>query len=168
MSAQSNLKRASHWFARLCLLGSGLCLMLVMGLTVVEVIGRYIFNAPIFGRQDLAQILLALSIFFAFPVVTLRREQIDVDLLDHLFPRRAAFWRDRCIDALTSLCLLTMAVWLFARADKALERGVTSELLFIPKYPLIYFIAFVVGITGVLLAVSAMLKIIRPSDPEGL
>ncbi|WP_217360873.1 TRAP transporter small permease [Ruegeria sp. HKCCA5426] len=142
--------------------------MLVMGLTVVEVIGRYIFNAPIFGRQDLAQILLALSIFFAFPVVTLRREQIDVDLLDHLFTRRAAFWRNRCIDALTSLCLLTMAVWLFARADKALERGATSELLFIPKYPLIYFIALIVSLTGVLLAVSAFLKIIRPTDPEGL
>ena len=161
MNAPSLISRASLWLARVCLFASGFCLMAVMCLTVVEVVGRYVFNAPIFGRQDLAQILLALSIFFAFPVVTLRREQIDVDLLDPLFSSRAAFYRDRAIDILTAVTLITMAIWLFARAEKALKRGLTSELLFIPKYPLIYLIAAIVALTGALLALSVLWRIWR-------
>ncbi len=55
--------RAGHRLARLSLILSAASLMVLMGLTVVEGMGRYAFNAPIFGRQDLAQILLACSIF---------------------------------------------------------------------------------------------------------
>ena len=157
----SIVQRAGKWLARICLILSAVCLMTLMGLTVVEVIGRYVFNAPITGRQDLAQILLACSIFFAFPVVTLRGEQIDVDLLDGFFSKGAAFWRDRLIETLTSGVLITMGVWLFERAEKALSRGTTSELLFLPKYPLIAFIAAIVFASGVLLAVHCVLKVVR-------
>ncbi len=148
----NQLTRAGQWLARLLLGISALCLTALMLLTVAEVIGRYGFNAPIFGRQDVAQILLALSIFCAFPVVTLRGEQIAVDLLDSQFSKRAAFWRDRAIEAVISVVLITMGIWLFERAEKALSRGSTSELLFLPKYPLIGFIALVVGLSGILLA----------------
>ncbi|MEL6933339.1 MAG: TRAP transporter small permease subunit [Pseudomonadota bacterium] len=82
------LQWAGQRLAQICLALSALCLLVLMCLTVAEVIGRYGFNAPIFGRQDIAQILLALSIFMAFPVVTLRGEQIDVDLLDSWFSMR--------------------------------------------------------------------------------
>lgn len=153
--------RAGRWLARACLTLSALCLFSIMILTVVEVIGRYMFNAPIFGRQDIAQILLALSIFLAFPVVTLRGEQIDVDLLDGLFSERAGFWRDRLIALLVAFALLTMGYWLFARAEKVLSRGITTELLFLPKYPLVYFIAAVVTVTGLLLALQCVIRILR-------
>mgnify|MGYP001796670255 CR=1 FL=1 len=151
--------RAGRWLARICLTLSALCLFSIMILTVIEVIGRYAFNAPIFGRQDLAQILLALSIFLAFPVVTLRGEQIDVDLLDTLFSKRAAFWRDRFIALLISIALLTMGYWLFARAEKVLSRGITTELLFLPKYPLVYFIAAIVTVTGFVLACRCLVDV---------
>lgn len=158
---QSFLQRASQGLARFSLALSALCLMALMVLTVAEVIGRYMFNAPIFGRQDIAQILLALSIFFAFPVVTLRGDQIAVDLMDGLFTQRAGFWRDRLIESLTCVCLLVMGLWLWDRAEKAFSRGNTSELLFLPKYPLIAFIAIVVGVTGGLLALKIVLSVLK-------
>ncbi|WP_298260771.1 TRAP transporter small permease [uncultured Litoreibacter sp.] len=150
------LDRASHWLARICLVLSATCLMLLMLLTVAEVVARYGFNAPIFGRQDLAQILLACSIFFAVPVVTIRGQQIDVDLLDGLFSERAAFWRDRAIEALMAGTFLVMGVWLAERAEKAFSRGSTSELLFLPKSPLIWFVAATVFVTGVLVALRCL------------
>jgi TRAP-type C4-dicarboxylate transport system permease small subunit len=137
-----------------------------MLLTVAEVIGRYGFNAPIFGRQDIAQILLASSIFLAFPVVTMHGEQIAVDLLDTFFSPPAAFWRDRAIEALTSVTLITMGIWLFERAEKALNRGSTSELLFLPKYPLIGTIAIIVGLSGVLLIIRIILKLVHGSKEQ--
>lgn len=149
-------KLANQWFASTLLGLSALCLIALMLLTVAEVVGRYIFNAPIFGRQDIAQILLACSVFFAFPVMTLRGEQISVDLLDGLFSRAAAVVRDRLIEILMSATFITMCVWLLHRAEKAQSRGLTSELLFLPKYPLLYFVAIVVGVTGALLGVRAI------------
>ena len=155
------IERAGHRLAQISLALSAACLVALMCLTVAEVIGRYGFNAPIFGRQDIAQILLAASLFLAFPVVTLRNEQIDVDLLDGWFSTRAAFWRDLGSTVLTSVSLTTIGYWLFLRADKAHSRGITSELLFLPKYPLIYFIAFVVLISGALLGLRAMGQFVR-------
>ena len=155
------MQRAGRWLAQLFLTLSALCLVALMLLTVVEVVGRYGFNAPLFGRQDLAQILLASSIFLAFPVVTLRGEQIDVDLLDYLFQPAAAYWRDQAIALLTSISLLTMGYWLFLRAEKFQSRGVTSELLSIPKYPLVYGIALLVFASGVLLSLRTLAVVVQ-------
>ena len=155
------ITRAGQWLARILLSLSALSLTALMLLTVVEVIGRYVFNAPIFGRQDIAQILLACSIFLAFPVVTLRGDQIAVDLFDELFSARGAFWRDRAIEALVCGTLLTMGVWLAERAEKALNRGSTSELLFLPKYPLIGFIAIIVILTGTFLALRVVYYLVK-------
>ncbi len=135
--------------------------MALMCLTVAEVVARYGFNAPIFGRQDLAQILLACSIFLALPVVTLRGQQIDVDLLDSLFSNRAAFWRNRAIELLTSGVFMTMGFWLYERAEKALSRGSATEMLFLPKYPLLGLIAAVVFATGVLVGLRSGYLIFR-------
>ncbi|MEM1264675.1 MAG: TRAP transporter small permease [Pseudomonadota bacterium] len=155
------LLRAGRWLARVSLVLSAACLVALMALTVAEVVGRYLFNAPIFGRQDIAQILLACSIFLAFPVVTLRGEQIEVDLLDSAFSPGMAAWRDRLIGCLTSVVLLTMGYWLLLRAEKFLSRGTTSELLFLPKYPLVYFIAAIVLLTGALVGLRAVGDVLR-------
>lgn len=158
---RETLQRAGHWLALLCVSLSGLCLIALMLLTVAEVIGRYGFNAPIFGRQDIAQILLACSIFLAFPVVTLRGEQIDVDLMDGFFSSIAAFWRDRLIQFLTAGALLTMGYWLYLRGVRMQRQGLTSDLLFLPKYPLVYGIAAIVLATGVAVAIYAVIIAVR-------
>ena len=155
------LQRAGHWLALLCVSLSGICLIALMLLTVAEVIGRYGFNAPIFGRQDIAQILLACSIFLAFPVVTLRGQQIDVDLMDGFFSSGAAFWRDRLIQLLTAGTLLTMGYWLYLRGVRMQNQGLTSDLLFLPKYPLVYAIAGIVFVTGIVLIVRALITAMK-------
>ncbi|MDX8352958.1 TRAP transporter small permease [Cognatiyoonia sp. IB215182] len=159
------LQRAGQWLALLCVSLSGICLIALMLLTVAEVIGRYGFNAPIFGRQDIAQILLACSIFLAFPVVTLRGQQIDVDLMDGFFSSGVAFWRDRLIQLLTAGTLLTMGYWLYLRGVRIERQGLTSDLLFLPKYPLVYGIAGVVFTTGIALAIYAVVIAIKGRRP---
>ncbi|MEP1611460.1 MAG: TRAP transporter small permease [Roseobacter sp.] len=153
-------KRAGEMLARICLVLSAACLTALMVLTVCEVVGRYGFNTPIFGRQDIAKILLAASIFLAFPVVTLRGEQIDVDLLDAFFSKTAGFWRDQFIGLVTAIALITMGVWIFHRAEKSYSRGNTTEMLSIPTYPLIYAIAATVFCTGVLVVALTLWRVL--------
>lgn len=155
------ITRAIQGVARFLLACSALCLTALMLLTVVEVISRYGLNSPIKGRQDIAQILLACSIFFALPVVTLRNEQIVADLLDPLFTENVGWWRDRIIEIFSAVALVTMGYWLLERAEKALKRGSTSEMLSLPKYPLLTFIAIVVLITGVILLIRAIWLVLQ-------
>ena len=79
-----------------------------------------------------------------------------MDLLDGWFSARGAYWRDLVISLITSISLITMGYWLYMRAEKFQSRGITSELLFLPKYPLVYFIAFVVLASGIFLALRAV------------
>ena len=160
------IKLANRWFASILLSLSALCLMALMLLTVAEVIGRYAFNAPIFGRQDISQYLLACSIFFAFPVMTLRGEQIVVDLLDGIFNKSIARIRDILIELVMATTFLTMCFWLLHRAEKAQIRGLTSELLLLPKYPLMYFIAITIGLTGTLLGFRVVWKLFNGSTKD--
>jgi len=79
--------------------------------------------------------------------------------LDPLFSETAAYWRDRFIDLVTATAMITMGVWIFHRAEKALSRGITSEMLSFPKYPLIYAIAAIVITTGILVGLVGLWRI---------
>lgn len=65
-------------------------ILIMMLLTFFDVIGRYLFSAPIFGAAEMIQFLLAASIFSALGIVSARDEHIAVELftprLERLFP----------------------------------------------------------------------------------
>ena len=69
---------------------TALLLFVMMMLTFVDVIGRYIFTAPIFGAAEMIQFLLAMTIFGGLCLVNAKDEHITVELfeapLDRLFP----------------------------------------------------------------------------------
>ena len=58
----------------------------LMGVTCVDVIGRYFFSMPVRGGFEITEILLATLIFVGLPLVTLRNEHVMVDLLDPVVP----------------------------------------------------------------------------------
>jgi TRAP-type C4-dicarboxylate transport system permease small subunit len=65
-------------------------LFAMMMLTFADVIGRYVFTAPIFGAAEMIQFLLAMTIFGGLCLVNARDEHITVELfevqLDHMIP----------------------------------------------------------------------------------
>jgi TRAP-type C4-dicarboxylate transport system permease small subunit len=69
---------------------TALLLFAMMMLTFADVIGRYIFTAPIFGAAEMIQFLLAMTIFGGLCLVNAKDEHITVELfeapLDRLFP----------------------------------------------------------------------------------
>lgn len=69
---------------------TALLLFVMMMLTFADVIGRYIFTAPIFGAAEMIQFLLAMTIFGGLCLVNAKDEHITVELfeapLDRLFP----------------------------------------------------------------------------------
>jgi TRAP-type transport system small permease protein len=69
---------------------TAILMFVMMILTFVDVIGRYVFTAPIFGAAEMIQFLLAMTIFAGLCLVNARDQHITVELfepqLDHLFP----------------------------------------------------------------------------------
>ena len=57
-------------------------LFLMMAITVLDVIGRYLINRPFPGSAELIQYMMVAFIFLALPVVTLRNEHISISLVE--------------------------------------------------------------------------------------
>jgi TRAP-type C4-dicarboxylate transport system permease small subunit len=89
---------------------SAVILFFLMFYVTAEVAMRYLFNAPLAGHLEAAQLLIAPAVFLALSWVQARRGHVGMDLLhERLAPRGRAL-----ADAVTlSLALLTFLVILW-------------------------------------------------------
>lgn len=144
----------------LAILSGGL-LTTLMALTVVDVIGRYIFNAPLVGAAELTELLLASIIFLGLPAVSLAGQHVTVDLITDRLPRWVQPWREAVIGAGSAAIMLVIAwrLWIYA-AQIGSYGGATSNLN-IPLAPLGYFCAICTVVGAVLTVWSPLSKLIK-------
>jgi TRAP-type C4-dicarboxylate transport system permease small subunit len=161
------LERAGHWLARLSL-GSGAAVLAAMlALTCADVVGRYIFSAPVNGKTELTRFLMAGLISFALPVVTLTGEHITVDIFDNFFTRPLERARNIGVDIVCAVALLTLAWWVAFRARRLMDYGYVSDFLHIPLYPVAYFVGVMIAVTGAALALRTVLVVLAHPDRGG-
>jgi len=67
---------------------AGAVLLLMMLLTVVDVTGRFTLNKPIRGGIEIAQVMMAYVVFFAFAYALIKGAHVRVSLLLERFPLR--------------------------------------------------------------------------------
>jgi TRAP-type C4-dicarboxylate transport system permease small subunit len=127
---------------RLLLSIAMIALLAMMAVMTTDALGRYIFSSPLSAGFELIQILMAILVFSAIPIVTLRRSHVVVDIFDFLLSSRTR----RVLSIITtSVCLiisLTFA-WVLWRRGAFLAAGneVTANLG-VPQAPLAYGMAF--------------------------
>ena len=152
------------WVFRL----AGLCMLSLMGLVFVSVIFRYFLNRPIFAVEDVMSVFLGLTIFMAFPFVTMGRTHINVDLLVPLFKRAPALNRLRL--ALVDLGILGMVAFtgwqLYRQADRHFSRGSSTQAADIPLWPFSATFTILVALAFLAFAVVA-LRDWRAAEPGG-
>lgn len=113
----------------------------MMALTVADVLGRYIFTAPVPGAAEATELMLAAVIFLGLPAATLDREQVTVDLLTERLPQavRRALTPLVALVSTAALALIGRQLWV-AAAGVASWGGTTSTLE-IPIAPFGFFAA---------------------------
>jgi TRAP-type C4-dicarboxylate transport system permease small subunit len=151
------IERAGQRLARLSLACGAAMLVLVLALTCADVVGRYLLGAPVNGKTEITRFLMAGLIAFALPVVTLTDNHIAVDIFDPRFSSRGKRIRDFAIDVLAAIATLTLAWWVAFRAHRLMEYGYASDFLRVPLYPIAYFVALMVALTGLALGVRIAL-----------
>ena len=158
------LNRLSNFAAGISSLIACLVLLWLVGLTCVDVIGRYFFNRPVVGATELVQISMAGIIFFSMPAMFLKDDQVVVDLFQ--FVRRGWFgW----VMTIVISILTVSATWIVAGrvgkyALRALEDGDETIYLKIPVYLTVMLITALLYLSCVFAAVRGLRALLRPGQ----
>lgn len=115
-------------------------LFFMMGLTMADVIFRYVFNSPILGVFELTEFMVLILIFSFLGYTQAHKTHVSVDLLVDRFNQRTQIFINLVNH---TVCLLLMALIVWKGAENALELrevGETSPNLMIPDYPFAFFL----------------------------
>ncbi|MCX7140101.1 MAG: TRAP transporter small permease [Proteobacteria bacterium] len=129
---------------------AGVLLFCMMSVTFVDVVLRYIFNAPLRGSFEVTELMLVVLIFAALPLVSRREEHVVMDFLDrHIGPRLYRFLR--ALEHVVSAAVMGGIGWLlWQRASKLAAYGDTTSVLRIQLAPFVYAIAVLIFVTALI------------------
>jgi len=139
--------------------GGGAMLLGLMGLTVVDVTLRYLFNAPLYGARDVGKLLLLAIVALSVAYSARTGGQVVIAFFSHwMGPRLSAFseaWAR--MTAIVMLTMLSRQLWL--SGDSAAIFGEASLALGIPFGPFYTMLAIGMLLYAVVLAVELLLII---------
>jgi TRAP-type C4-dicarboxylate transport system permease small subunit len=131
------------------------CLVVMMGITVVDVVLRGTVRLPVFGTYDIVEVTLVGVIFLALPEVFLREQHVTVDVIDQVAPApvtRAL----KMLAALATLGFVGVLGWnMLGPARDAWQFGETTLDLKIPIW--IFWAPMLLGIAASVVAMLALL-----------
>jgi TRAP-type C4-dicarboxylate transport system permease small subunit len=124
----------------------------IMALTVVDVTGRYVFNAPVKGSIEAIELMLGVLIYMAIPLASARAEHIRIDLLDYLLGPRARRVQ-RLIGNAASAAVMAFLAWrLYERGAQFAQFKDTSSHLGVPLAPVAWVMAAFAAVTVLVVA----------------
>jgi len=123
-------------------------LFAMMMLTFVDVVARYMFNFPLRGAFEITELMLLVLIFAGLPLVSHADEHVTMDFIDRLLGPRALIFVVRTVHVLVAAVMffLTWQVWI--KAGRLAGYGDTTDVLKILVGPFVYFMAMMIGLTG--------------------
>lgn len=151
-------------FLRLLALVAGICLLLLMAFTVIDVFLRYVFNAPLRSVYEFTEFMMALIVFLGLAYCGWTGGHIAVDLF--------AKWLDRPSLRFLPATLSFVGAALFALVAyrATLETIATidqfSNLLRWPHYPFRFTAAFGSAMLAIVLAIQGLRQLRRTPASE--
>lgn len=144
-----------RWCLALPAAVASLALFALMLLGFADVVLRSAFDAPIEAATELIRIAVAITVFAALPLLSMRGGHIVVDLLDPVLNRLRLRGRIEGLMSLISGALLFVpAERVRILAERARDYGDRTEYLGIPTYLIGWMIA-------VLCALAALAMLVR-------
>ena len=154
------MKLPRAWLEGALSLTSGTVLFLMMMITAVDVVGRYVFNKPLNGGFEVTEMLLAALIYCGLPLVSQRREHIVIDTFDPLMSARVKRFLDMLAEIVCSLTLGGIGYLIFRRAARVAEYGDTTNVLKLPLAPVAY-------VMGTMIIIACLIHVSLIFVPHG-
>jgi TRAP-type C4-dicarboxylate transport system permease small subunit len=123
-------------------------LFLMMLLTFVDVVARYLFNFPLRGGFEVTELMLLVLIFAGLPLVSHADEHVTMDFIDRMLPDSGRLLVVRLVHGVCAAVMffLTWQVWI--KAGKIAGYGDTTDVLKITVGPFVYFMAAMILLTA--------------------
>lgn len=140
---------------------SAVAMFTMMALTLVDVLGRYLFSAPVTGAYEVTELLLAAVIFLGLPLVTADDNHIAVDLLDSVIGERTRAIQSWFLDV-TKIAAFGIFSWiLWDKAFKVMRYHDTTAVLDIPYSWLGFLMATTTTFATLILSAQFLIKLAR-------
>lgn len=133
------LQRIQLWLA-------AAALMILMGVTVVDVFLRYLFRSPVRGSYDTVECMLLVFVFNGMAAAFFDRRHIVIDLIDSALGARGTALLIRIADVLSVICIVLIMWAMLTPMTQAYQYGDIKMELRLPIYLL--WAAALAGLTG--------------------
>ncbi len=121
----------------------------MMVLTFFDVVGRYLLNKPIRGAFEITELGLLVLIFAGLPLVSHADEHVTMDFIDRILPDRVARIWVRAMHAICAAIMFFLAWQVWIKANTIAGYADTTDVLRVPIGPFVYFMALMIGLTGI-------------------
>ena len=125
-------------------------LFVMMALTFVDVVARYVFNRPIRGAFEVTELLLLVLIFAGLPLVSHADEHVTMDFVDRWLGAGARRTLNRAIDLVVAALMFFMTWQVWIRAGRVSSYGDATDVLRIAYGPFVYFMAAMIALAGLI------------------
>src|SRR5262245_42182052 len=136
MGARERLVMLARWVQRSQLWLAAGALVILMMVTVLDVLMRYLFNRPIRASLETVEVMLLVFVFNGMAAAFFGRRHIVIDLLDGVLGPRITHVLIRVADLLSVLCLLLLPWAMLLPASQAYQYGDTKMELPVPIFVL--------------------------------
>ena len=121
----------------------------MMVLTFFDVVGRYLLNKPIRGAFEITELGLLVLIFAGLPLVSHADEHVTMDFIDRVLSPAATRALIRIVHALCAAIMFFLAWQVWIKANRIAGYADTTDVLRVPIGPFVYFMAMMIGLTGI-------------------
>jgi TRAP-type C4-dicarboxylate transport system permease small subunit len=125
-------------------------LMALMLLTFVDVLARYLFNRPLAGAFEVTELLLLVLIFAGLPLVSSADEHVTMDFIDRLLRPGTTRQLQGGVHLASGAIMLLVAWLVWLKADRIWAYRDATDVLRIVYGPFVYFMAVMIGLTGMI------------------
>ena len=137
--------------------GGGAMLLGLMGLTVVDVTLRYLFNAPLYGARDVAKLVLLVMVALSVAYSARTGGQVVIEFFSRRMGPRLAALSEAGARLATLVMLAVLSRQLWVSGSHAAAFGETSMALEIPYGPFYRFLAFGMLLYALVLVIELIL-----------
>jgi TRAP-type C4-dicarboxylate transport system permease small subunit len=140
------MEKLIHWVTKVLLAVSAAVLVMMMLLTAVDVVMRYIFKLPIPGAFELAEYMMAFIIPFAIAYCAEQNGHVSVELFFKKLPKSLQIALQFIVSSLTMVFAAIMTWQNILYIAETFGDHLASAVLLIPTYPFIVPVSIGVGV----------------------
>lgn len=121
---------------------------ILMFLVFIDVVGRYLFNRPIFGAYELIEVLMGSLIFAGLPLVSRAQKHISVDFISNLLPDRLKPIQGLIVNLLCAVTAMVISWRIWVYGERLNRVNETTLELQIPRGIIAQTMAVMVALTA--------------------